>query len=217
MKSPTRSHRRPRPGRPSKRDNRDSRASLLPAAIKIFSERGFAAASLKDITDEAGVSVGLVRHYFGSKEALIAAADDQVLAELRQVFASILKNIDTNDGAELLREIHERQLRILLPRIHLLFYLKHLVIERPAAAQKAIREYYQMLQAHFVRLEAAGALRNDANKEWLAFLLMFVQLGPVLLSEQIESIIGKSLFTPEMARERGRAAGHLFAGILRPR
>ena len=74
-----------------------------------------------------------------------------------------------------------------------------------------------MLQDHFVRLEAAGALRSDANKIWLTFLLMFVQLGPVFLSEQIQSIIGRSPFTAEVAREPGQAAGHLFAGVLRPR
>ena len=217
MKAASRAKARPRRGRPAKQEGRDSRGSLVPAAIQVFSRRGFANANLKEITSEAGVSIGLVRHYFGSKDALIEAANTQVISELRQVFSTILSDIDTDDGEELLKQIHERQLRILLPRVHLLFYLKHLIIERPAEAQNVIRDYFQMLQDHFVRLEAAGALRSDANKIWLTFLLMFVQLGPVFLSEQIQSIIGRSPFTAEVARERGQAAGHLFDGVLRPR
>ncbi len=56
---------RHKPGRPAKHAERDSRTDLLHAAIRVFSETGFANASLKNITDRAGVSVGLVRHYFG--------------------------------------------------------------------------------------------------------------------------------------------------------
>jgi AcrR family transcriptional regulator len=206
---------RQKPGRPAKHAERDSRADLLHAAIRVFSEAGFANASLKDITDRAGVSVGLVRHYFGSKDALIEATNALAIEELRAVFSAILENLDTTDGHELLQRIHERQLKVLVPQAHLLFYLKHLIIEHPASAQKAISEYFHMLQDHFNRLEAVGALRPDANKVWLTFYLMFAQLGPVFLSNQIEAIIGRSPFDPDVARERGRAAGHLFAGVLR--
>jgi len=131
------------------------------------------------------------------------------------VFSAILEHLDTTDGHELLQRIHERQLKVLVPQAHLLFYLKHLIIEHPASALKAISEYFHMLQDHFNRLEAVGALRPDANKVWLTFYLMFAQLGPVFLSDQIEAIIGRSPFDPDVARERGRAAGHLFAGVLR--
>ncbi len=206
---------RQKAGRPSKQAERDSRADLLHAAVRVFSEIGFASASLRDITDRAGVSVGLVRHYFGSKDALVEAANVLAVEQLRAVFSAILENLPTIDGHELLQRIHERQLKVLVPQAHLLFYLKHLVIEHPAAARKAISEYFHMLQDHFNRLEAVGALRPDANKVWLTFFLMFAQLGPVFLSDQIEAIIGRSPFDPDVARERGRAAGQLFAGVLR--
>jgi len=44
--------------------------SLLQAAIALFSEKGFDATSVKDITDAAGVPKSLFYHYFKSREEL---------------------------------------------------------------------------------------------------------------------------------------------------
>ncbi len=43
---------------------------IIDAALKIFWERGYANARMADIARRAGVSYGLVYHYFGSKEVL---------------------------------------------------------------------------------------------------------------------------------------------------
>lgn len=44
--------------------------SILQAAIKLFSEKGFDGTSVKDITDAAGVPKSLFYHYFNSMEEL---------------------------------------------------------------------------------------------------------------------------------------------------
>jgi TetR/AcrR family fatty acid metabolism transcriptional regulator len=43
---------------------------IIDAALKVFRERGYANARMADIARRAGVSYGLVYHYFGSKEDL---------------------------------------------------------------------------------------------------------------------------------------------------
>ena len=43
---------------------------IIDAALEVFRERGFANARMADIARRAGVSYGLVYHYFGSKEVL---------------------------------------------------------------------------------------------------------------------------------------------------
>lgn len=48
----------------------DSRQALIAAAKKIFALKGFDAATVKDIADEAKLNVSLVSYYFGGKEAL---------------------------------------------------------------------------------------------------------------------------------------------------
>ncbi len=43
---------------------------IIDAALEVFRERGYANARMADIARRAGVSYGLVYHYFGSKEVL---------------------------------------------------------------------------------------------------------------------------------------------------
>ncbi|MDD3311566.1 TetR/AcrR family transcriptional regulator [Pseudodesulfovibrio sp.] len=48
--------------------------AILTAAQQAFGQLGFTAATVKDVAGRAGVSFGLVSHYFGSKQDLYLAA-----------------------------------------------------------------------------------------------------------------------------------------------
>jgi AcrR family transcriptional regulator len=48
-----------------------TRARILRAALEIFATRGFEAASLREITDKAGVNVAAIHYHFGTREVLI--------------------------------------------------------------------------------------------------------------------------------------------------
>jgi AcrR family transcriptional regulator len=56
-----------------------ARARIREAAIRLFAERGVDGTTVRDIAEAAGVSPGLLRHHFGSKEALREACDAYVL------------------------------------------------------------------------------------------------------------------------------------------
>lgn len=49
----------------------DRREQILDAAMHVFAEKGFARATNKDIAQRAGITPGLIYHYFASKEALL--------------------------------------------------------------------------------------------------------------------------------------------------
>lgn len=49
------------------------REQILDAAVKLFSEKGYAGASIRDLAREIGVTEGLLYHYFSSKEQLLEA------------------------------------------------------------------------------------------------------------------------------------------------
>ncbi|HPW69744.1 MAG: TetR/AcrR family transcriptional regulator [Desulfomonilia bacterium] len=48
----------------------DKQDMIIDAALEVFREKGYANARMADIARRAGVSYGLVYHYFGSKEVL---------------------------------------------------------------------------------------------------------------------------------------------------
>jgi AcrR family transcriptional regulator len=53
-----------------------ARARIRDAALRLFGQQGFDRATIRGIADAAGVSSGLVRHHFGSKEALRDECDE---------------------------------------------------------------------------------------------------------------------------------------------
>lgn len=53
--------------------------------MKHFGEHGFEKATIRGIAETAGVSSGLLRHHFGSKEALRDACDEYVLRIVRKL------------------------------------------------------------------------------------------------------------------------------------
>jgi len=46
----------------------------MEAAVRVIAARGFDGMRLSDVAEEAGVSVGTVQHYFGSREAVLVGA-----------------------------------------------------------------------------------------------------------------------------------------------
>ena len=62
----------------------ENRAKLIAAGRKAFAEKGFSAASMDDLTAEAGLTRGALYHNFGDKKGLLAAVVDQLDTELAQ-------------------------------------------------------------------------------------------------------------------------------------
>lgn len=60
----------------------ENRAKLVAAARKAFAERGYAAASMDDLTAEAGLTRGALYHNFGDKRGLLAAVVNQIDSEM---------------------------------------------------------------------------------------------------------------------------------------
>src|SRR5687768_17855503 len=67
-------------GRPAGRSTRGlaARDRLYETAIRMISERGYEATTLREIAREADVSVGLLYRYFPSKQAVVIALYDEL-------------------------------------------------------------------------------------------------------------------------------------------
>lgn len=67
----------------------DRQKQILCSALKVFIRKGFAAAKMSDIAVEAGVSYGLMYHYFQSKEEIYAELVKGAIASSRQVLEEV--------------------------------------------------------------------------------------------------------------------------------
>jgi len=57
----------------SKMEFNNKQIQIIETAEKLFADRGFDGASVRDIADEAGINVAMISYYFGSKEKLLEA------------------------------------------------------------------------------------------------------------------------------------------------
>lgn len=68
----------------------ETRGQLLDVATRLFAERGFHGASIRDITGESGTSVNAVHYHFGSKEGLYREIVGQLASEQLAVAERVL-------------------------------------------------------------------------------------------------------------------------------
>ena len=61
----------------------DKRATILEATLRLISENGFHGTAMSQVAKEAGVSAGIIYHYFDSKDALI----DELYKTVKQKLA----------------------------------------------------------------------------------------------------------------------------------
>ncbi|WP_207481664.1 TetR/AcrR family transcriptional regulator [Arenibaculum pallidiluteum] len=81
----------------------ETRAKLIKAARRAFAEKGYAAASMDELTAEAGLTRGALYHNFGDKRGLLQAVVNQIDAEMA-ARALAIGNQAKNDWEGLLAE-----------------------------------------------------------------------------------------------------------------
>ncbi|MBF2716446.1 TetR/AcrR family transcriptional regulator [Agrobacterium vitis] len=60
----------------------ENRIKLIAAGRKAFAEKGYSAASMDELTADAGLTRGALYHNFGDKRGLLAAVVDQIDSEM---------------------------------------------------------------------------------------------------------------------------------------
>jgi AcrR family transcriptional regulator len=71
----------------------ERRLQILDISLSVFASNGFKGTSIKDIAEAAGISQGLMYHYFPSKESLLEATVEQhsFLPQLRRMLKDAKK------------------------------------------------------------------------------------------------------------------------------
>jgi AcrR family transcriptional regulator len=171
----------------SSNEDLTARARIRDAAIDLFAERGVGPATIRDIAAAAGVSSGLVRHHFGSKDGLRQACDDYAMAELAEIRTRVF-NEGTADQSSFLIAIHPAAMR--LQR-----YLVRSTLDTPEATSAM---FARMVQVGEDWLDEQGVHVPDQRA--YAAVLIAMQMGMFLMADQMSAAMGTDVTKP---------AGHL--------
>ena len=142
------------------------RDELISATVRCLLQFGVADTSVRTIAAEAGLSLGMVRHHFNSKDELLAATyrymSDQLRAQTRQA----LERADSSLMGQLVAFINAGLQPPLLDlryvRVRFMFWeLTH----TNAVVRAAHEEIYARFQKHLLDLVRAVAKANNAGTD----------------------------------------------------
>jgi AcrR family transcriptional regulator len=88
--------------KPYRRESEDKRRdALVHATLALVAEGGARSATVRAIAQRAGVTAGLIRHYFDSKEQLVAAAYRHLMDRMTEDSTAVLKAAPIDPHARL--------------------------------------------------------------------------------------------------------------------
>lgn len=88
-----------------------TRGKLLAAAIRLFAKQGYSATTIRALASEAQVSLGLLYHYFPSKEAVLEALMADAMADVQVTFEAARQQASAADFVRALLTSAGEQLR----------------------------------------------------------------------------------------------------------
>ena len=178
-----------------------ARTKIREAALNLFGTEGFAV-SVRIIADTAGCSPGLVIHHFGNKDGLREAVDQSVLEVLFQRFGGIPKELPAD---ELSRSMGNAFADVIGASPVVRQYIRRSLLEGTPASKTIFDELLALTNESLGQLQRAGGLRGDADPQWRPYQILFVILGTLLLEPAMQSHFDRSVYEPDLLRERTAA------------
>jgi AcrR family transcriptional regulator len=179
-----------------------ARARIRDAALRLFAERGIDGATVRDIAKAAGVSPGLLRHHFGSKEALRDACDAYALERLMRIKEQAILEGQLADPG-FMSAIH--------PTVMSLYrYLARALLDGSKAAASMFDEMVELgdkwLRRHYPDLAA--------DPRACSAVLVAMQIGMLGMHEHLSRALGADILSSAGYLRVSRASVDLYSHPL---
>ncbi len=197
----------------------DTRAHLLQSAKRVFFEKGYDGATVKDLADAAQVNVSLISYYFGGKEGLYHECLTQFGRE-RFEFAERMLPAD----GEAVTSLENFQVRLTLFISE--FIEAHLrepevsgILHRNfgCGSVELLKGFGNIFMRHFEAIvkfisaaQKNGVLRGELSSEQSAAILMGGIVHTIRMEPVARHFYQKSLQDPDLRAEFTRTAVSIF-------
>lgn len=158
---------------PPARMKKDPRQRILDAAIRLFSQKGFAAVGVREIAREAGVNISMISYYYEGKVGILKAIMEMFFQGYVQVFD--IPDAEQKDPDACAHEIFGNIVRFVRRNLELsLVAYNELPLEVPEIAQLKADWIKRMIKRAAWILERFGLDPSDRIKVGV--------VGPTLFS-----------------------------------
>jgi TetR/AcrR family fatty acid metabolism transcriptional regulator len=157
----------------------DKRRLLLDAAVRVFARKGFHAARVGDIAEEAGVAHGLLYHYFSSKEEVLATIFRETWSDLLGAVSDVENSGES--AREQLRQVAAILLRSWRRNPNLVRVLVR-EVTRSSEVERRVGEIdaaFEALERIIRNGQSTGQLRDDLDAR-LAAVVLYGALEEIL-------------------------------------
>jgi AcrR family transcriptional regulator len=161
-----------------------ARARIREAALEHFACDGYDRATIRAIAKTAGVSPGLLRHHYGSKEALREACDHYVFEMLHRANAQLLEDPGATAQTQQTSKPFGR-------------YVARSLADGSPTVGPIFDEMVTMTEAWLVRADGSRKDTPAIDRRIRAALVMAMKLGIPLLHEHVSRALGTDMFGPE--------------------
>lgn len=166
-------------------DDRTSRAIIRDEALRLFSEHGADAVTVRQIAAAADVSPALVIRHYGSRDGLREAVDIHVLTTLATMFEEMTQSADTPVTSQVDAMLQHLPAGSPIPR-----YLARLFVEGGAAAGALFHRILDISQATLEAMVEAGTATPGADLRTRAAFLGVNDLAVLLFRDLLADWLG---------------------------
>ena len=167
---------------------------MINASLKVFASNGYKHASTDDIVAEAGISKGLLFHYFGSKLGLYTFLFDYSTRFLKlELTTGVLSSAD--DYFEIRKQMEFAKMQVLKNYPYMQQFLERCAAENVGEALMATERQRNVLS------DIYAVLKNQANRSRFLDDVSFEKLDTMLdytISGLMNARFRESAFQPEM-------------------
>jgi len=188
----------------------DTKERLLEAAGRVFAERGFRAATVREICQQAGANVAAVNYYFGDKERLYVESIKRAHARRAEAVPLPQWSSDTTPEVKLRGFVQTLLSRMLGdPRSAWQAQLMFREMQQPTAAcgewvEEYIRPHFELLRGIVGELAPIGVTGSQIQ------LIVFGIVGQCLYFRIAEPVVRRLLDERELSTvEPARLAEHI--------
>jgi AcrR family transcriptional regulator len=188
------------------------RQALVQAALKLFAERGFAGASIRDLAAEAGVSIGLVRTHFGSKDGLLEAVDAHALAAVEELYDGVL----TAPAPMTLHSVVDVAVAWVAGNRQVMLYVQTALSSGTPGSQALFDSLFSAMRRFVDAAAERRMLQEDVDRDMAALYLFYDFIGPALVAPYARGIFSRQPFSAAAVARRNEFMSRLFSrGIFR--
>lgn len=172
-------------------DDRTGRARIRDAALRLFSERGPDAVTMRDIAAAASVSPALLVRHYGSKDGLIEAVDDYVVASIESMLTQVTEQTGAVGlGPSAVPSMLDGLARHLPPDSAIPSYLGRLLTAGGSVGAALFVRLYRVSKTAFDAMVTDGVAVEGDDPEVRAAFLLISDLAVLMLRPRLTEVLG---------------------------